>query len=138
MPFASFIVTPDDMDKLAKGQLTSTRHMADMKRLDPNVLEQARIHVEKFKGPILVYSASDDQTGPGDESAKMIMDQLTASRHPYEFRRIQYQGTGHFSFLPNMITGCQTYMNGGTARGDSHGGMDCWKETLGFLHRFLD
>ena len=138
VPYASFLVTAEDMDKIAKGTLTSTRQMADMKKLDPALLQQVTIPVEKFRGPVFIYSGSDDQTGPGDESAKMIMDRLKTHHHPYETRHIQLDGTGHFSFLPNMITGFQTFMNGGSARGDSHGGMVCWSETLAFLHRYLD
>ncbi len=136
VPYAPFRVSEEDWKKMADGSLSSTRHMADMGTLDPRVLAEAVIAVERFRGPILVYSASDDQTGPGDESAQMILARLKG--HPFEVRHIQEPETGHMSFLPNLITANQTFMNGGSARGDCHGGVICWRETLAFLHRHLD
>lgn len=138
LPFAAFMVSAEDMDRIAKGQLTSTRHMADMKKIDPAVLERARIPVERITGPVLLISGSDDQPGPSDESARMVIERLARYKHPYEYKHVDYAGAGHLVFLPQMITGNRRFMNGGHAKADAHGGVAAWAETLDFLRRHFD
>jgi dienelactone hydrolase len=139
LPYIKGIVTPEDIAKYEKGEIDSVRsfYTLGLEKADPETIRQAIIPVEKIQAPILLVSATDDQTWPSAEFSEAIMKRLKKYQHPYEYKHVCCENGGHQVFLPYLVTGQNRSMKGGTTRDEAHGSLFSWEETFAFLYRHL-
>jgi len=139
LPFVQFKFFPEEKEKEMKGELNSfvAAHERSLIQGDPAMIQQATIHVEKIKAPILLISGTEDQTWPADEFCRDIAAKLQKVRFAYEVRHISHEAAGHQSFLPYLITANTPAISGGSDRANSAAGFLSWRETIAFLQRHL-
>lgn len=76
--------------------------------MDTIAEQNARIPVEKIKGPVLLLSASDDEIIPAVEMGEKMMASLEANRFPYPCKHIVLSGphaepTRHFDLVFDFL-----------------------------------
>ncbi len=104
-------------------------------------VEKAAIAVEKINGPVLLISGTDDQMWPSSVMSDMVMQRLTAAKHPFPDRHLSYERAGHAIPFPNMPT-TVNYMHhpianmdvafGGSPEADA-AAADSWEQIVDFL-----
>lgn len=92
-----------------------------------DAVKRALIPVAKIKGPILLFSATDDRIWPSFEMSDMIIRTLREQGFTYTSEHITYDAAGH------TIT--EHYMMGGTEDGNRKARIDSTERTLSFLNR---
>jgi dienelactone hydrolase len=120
-----------------------------LKRLQ-NAEEAARaeIAVERIGGPLLLFSAKDDQMWPSDVFATRIVDRLLARHFAHPVEHYAYENAGHMLTRPFVpTTGVRDVrihpvskrpnMSGGTPEGQARANEDFWQKLLAFLDRYL-
>jgi len=90
-------------------------------------VRRASIPVNKIKGPILLFSATDDRMWPSVEMSDMIMRSLRDQEFSYTFEHITYDNAGH--------TMTEHYMMGGTEEGNRKARIDSTERILSFLNK---
>jgi len=142
LPFARWFFSDDDIEKLMAGESVALRNAYAMDKNDPGILAAATIEVERINGPVLLISGTDDQMWPSDVFGDLVMERLETAGHPHERRHLKVAEAGHLVFLPVFMTAANRepvqFMFGGTAKVDSHGSVEAWREMVDFLHRYLD
>ena len=89
-------------------------------------LKKAVIPVNNIKGPILLFSAKDDQMWPSFELSETIMSSLKEQAFGYSSEHITYENAGH--------TMTEYYLMGGTAEGNQKSRIDSTNRMLFFLN----
>jgi len=140
LPFLGSVVSPEELKKFSTGAVTSFRQYfeKDLKRLDPELIKKATIQVEKIKAHLLMVSGTDDQTWPSTEFSEMIINRLKKYNFEYDYKHIKGENAGHQVFIPDFIVGTYRAFNGGTRKAELVWSIKAWKETLLFLHKYLD
>ena len=90
-------------------------------------VRRALIPVSRIKGPILLFSATDDRMWPSVEMSDMIMRTLRDQGFRYPFEHISYDHAGH--------TMTEHYMMGGTEEGNRKARIDSTERMLLFLNK---
>jgi len=99
------------------------------------------IEVEKTRGPILMFSGSDDRMWPSLMLADIAAQRLLRKSFAYRFEHITYAGAGHFIRFPYSPTITEivhpvvkTLMTlGGDAVSNAAADRDSWERLLSFL-----
>ncbi|GCE23313.1 hypothetical protein KDK_71130 [Dictyobacter kobayashii] len=103
-------------------------------------LEQARIPVEKIRGPILIISGQEDLMWPSTLFGDMIEERLNNHYHPYPHQHISYADAGHkigYPYLPTTIAHARGNAYGGTPEGNAYATEHAWQALLTFLKQTL-
>jgi dienelactone hydrolase len=90
-------------------------------------VRRALIPVARIKGPILLFSATDDRMWPSVEMSEMIMRTLRDEAFSYPCEHIPYDNAGH--------TMTEHYMMGGTEEGNRKARIDSTDKMLLFLNK---
>lgn len=90
-------------------------------------VRRALIPVSKIKGPILLFSARDDQMWPSVEMSDLIMRTLRDQDFSYTSEHIAYDMAGH--------TMTEYFMMGGTEEGNREARIDSREKILSFLNK---
>lgn len=85
-----------------------------------------------------MVSGTDDQTWPSTEFSEMIIKRLKKHHFRYDYKHIKGENAGHQVFIPDFVLGTYRAFNGGTRKAELHWSIKSWKETLLFLHKYLD
>jgi dienelactone hydrolase len=120
-----------------------------LKRMqNPDVLAAAEIPVERIDGPVLLFSAKDDQAWPSDIFAARVVDRLKAHQFTHPVEHYSYENAGHSITRPFVVTSnvrqVQVHavskrpnMLGGTPEGQARANEDSWEKLLAFLDKYL-
>jgi len=140
LPFLGSVVSEEELKKFYTREITSFRQYfeKDLKRLDPDLIKKATIPVEKIKAPILLVSGTDDLTWPSAEFSEMIIQRLIKHGFKYDYKHIKGENAGHQVFIPDFIPDTFRSFNGGTRKAELRWSIKSWKQTLLFLHQYLD
>lgn len=101
---------------------------------------QAKIAVEKIRGPILTISGQEDQMWPSTLFGDMIEERLNKHYHPYFHQHISYTEAGHkigYPYLPTTVNQARENAYGGTPAGNAHAAEHSWQAVLTFLSRIF-
>lgn len=113
---------------------------------DSDAVARARIPVEKFKGPVLLLSGSDDGSWPSSLYSRMVAEHLKEVDHPYPVEHHDYEGAGHSILFPYVPTTQLSYAHpvsgrvsssGGTAAANAVANEESWAAVLRFLRDAL-
>jgi dienelactone hydrolase len=137
----SFMPTPPpDVEAWSKLPvvLTPTFHAAMGMRVRE---EWPEIPVEKTSGPILMFSASDDQMWPSLTLADIAAQRLLRKSFAHRFEHITYAGAGHFIRFPYSPVITEIFHPivkvpmalGGNVVSNAAADRDSWERLLGFL-----
>ena len=140
LPYLGKVFNEEEMNMFMSGQMTSfvDYFRNCLNNTDPDLVEMARIKVEKIRSNLFLLAATDDNTWPSSEHVKMIMDRLKEEESGYEYQYICAEGAGHMVFLPDLIPGKYRAFNGGTPEMDLKYGLESWEKMMDFLHKCLD
>lgn len=120
-----------------------------VKRLqDKDAVSRAEIAVERIEGPLLMFSAKDDQVWPSDIFAARVADRLEAHGFKYHVEHYSYDNAGHLMARPFVPTSDvrqvrvhpvtkRPNMFGGTPEGQAAANEDSWLKLLAFLDKYL-
>ena len=120
-----------------------------LKRLqDPAAIAGAEIAVERIGGPLLLFSARDDQLWPSELFATRIVERLRARRFAYPVEHYSYEDAGHLIARPFVPTSDvrqvrihpvskRPVMMGGTPEGQARANADAWEKLQTFLAMYL-
>lgn len=109
---------------------------------------RAEIQVERINGPVLLFSALDDQVWPSDIFALRVVERLKARGFKHPVEHYAYENAGHFitrPYVPTTTAGVRQVhpvsgrwnVSGGTPEGQARAHEDSWKRLLTFLERYL-
>ena len=90
-------------------------------------VKKALIPVDRIKGPILLFSSTDDRMWPSVEMSDRIMRTLRDQKFSYPYEHITYDDAGH--------TMTEYYMMGGTEEGNRKARIDSTKRMLSLLNK---
>ena len=140
LPYLGSVITEEELKKFNTGAISSFRQYfeEDLKKLDPDLIKKAVIPVEKIKAPILMVSGTDDWTWPSAEFSEMIIERLNKHDFKFDYKHIKGENAGHQVFIPDFIPGTYRAFNGGTRKAELHWSIKSWKQTLLFLHQYMD
>lgn len=120
-----------------------------LKRMnDTAALARAAIPVERITGPVLLFSAKDDQLWPSDVFAARVVERLKAHNFKYPVEHYSYEDAGHMITRPYVPTSDvrlvrvhpvskRSIMFGGTPEGQARANIDSWRKLLLFLAKYL-
>ncbi len=108
-------------------------------------VEHAAIAVEKIKGPVLMFSGTDDQMWPSLNLADLAVRRLLAHDFPHHFEHISYAGAGHFIRFPYSPVMSDLFHPvalapmalGGTPEANHVANLNSWRRSLSFLETYL-
>ncbi len=95
------------------------------------------IPVERIGGPVLLVAAADDEVWPSAALARVAMDRLQHSHHPYADQLVVYPGAGHSIEAPYLPTSATLSYAGGNAQDQAVADADAWSRTLRTLAQRL-
>ena len=132
----------------AADRVLSSRERFLKSMQDATVLAGAEIHVERFDGPVLLFSGKDDQLWPSDVFAARIVERLKAHRFKHPVEHYSYEHAGHRMARPHVPTSDvrevrihsvskRSTMSGGTPEGQARANEDSWQKLLNFLDKHL-
>jgi dienelactone hydrolase len=106
---------------------------------NPAAAVRARIHIEDFKGPLLVAGGVDDQMWASGMMAQNIAERRAEAHR--ETVTLIYTDAGHAlngtGWHPTSQYNAGAFKVGGTAEANAGAQAETWRETLAFLHRTL-
>ena len=120
-----------------------------LKRMnDSSALARAAIPVERMDGPLLMFSAKDDQVWPSDIFAARVVERLKAHQFKHPVEHYSYENAGHMIGRPYVPTSDVRRVNihpvskrpnmmGGTPEGQARANEDSWEKLLAFLGKYL-
>ena len=140
LPFISTIETEEEVQQFIRGEASSIRkwYSDGLAAADPDLIEKAKILVEKIRAPLLLVSDRDDRTWPSSEFCETITQTLKEKNFGYEYRHICGEKAGHHVYWPDYIPGNDAGVEGGNPRDKVKWSLIAWKETVSFLHKYLD
>lgn len=98
---------------------------------DSELIEQARIVVEKIRGPILLISATKDAVWPSTQMAEMILQDVKSHNQYQEVKHVRLDGAGHNLSVPFLPTAAPKNIE---ADVNARAEYVAWQEVLGFLN----
>ena len=110
-----------------------------------DLAKKASIKVELIKGPILLFSGTDDKVWPAAKMADMIENRLKRNNFKYRLKNIKYENAGHLiSTNPEAFSKVRTgkiyidgqyyeYKFGGTNEGDFKARKEAYLQVFKFL-----
>jgi dienelactone hydrolase len=122
---ASIPFVPYDTNNLADPNNPLSIYTNSLKQAE--AVKNATIPVNQIKGPVLLFSAVDDQMWPSVEMSNTIMRELKDDNFAFPYESISYQDAGH--------TLTEYYMMGGTADGNQKARIDSTEKILSFLNK---
>lgn len=110
-------------------------HERALKEASLQMLQDARIHVEKCRCPILMITGGLDFTWPSTEMTEEIIKTLEKAEYPYEYKHLFFPDSGHPFFLPNI----PPYIDNPDAdpKGFAKANQEAWDHMLKFLNNNL-
>jgi len=134
LPYLGNTFNEEEMNMFMTGQMTSfvDYFRKTLNNSDPGLVERARIKVENIKCNLFLVAATDDDTWPSSDYAKIILDHYKKTGYEYQF--ICAEGAGHMVFLPDLIPGKNRVFNGGSPDNDLKYGLVSWRKMIDFLH----
>ena len=112
-----------------------------------DAIARAVIPVEQIRGPLLLFSGSDDHLWPAAEMCEAILARLTDHRFPHKVEYVNYPRAGHMLRYPHLPTTSRRSHNphlrdarfsfGGTPAADAEANADSWLRTIAFLRSSL-
>lgn len=114
---------PYDLSNIPDPNNILSIYRNSLKQVD--VLKRATIPVHKIKGPIMLFSAQDDQMWPSYEFSETIIRTLKERSFSYTSEHITYENAGH--------TMTEYFMMGGTKEGNRAARIDSTARMLSFL-----
>jgi len=140
LPFLSTIETEEEVQRFIRGEATSIRkwYADGLAAAPPDLLDQARIPVEKIKAPLFLVSDRDDRTWPSAEFCEAIIRRLKEKNFAYEVKHICGENAGHQVYWPDYIPGHDPGVGGGNPRDRVKWSLIAWNKMLSFLHKHLD
>jgi dienelactone hydrolase len=102
---------------------------------------RAAIAVEKIRGPVLMFSGTDDQMWPSLNLADAAMQRLLAQDFPHSHEHISYAGAGHFIRFPYSPVISEIFHPvvktpmalGGAPEANHLANLDSWRRCLALL-----
>lgn len=132
---------------LSQGKPVAFKPFYDASRAaDPAVTRAATFPMERIDGPVLCMGGDDDQMWNSAAHCDVALRYLREHRHAFADREIDYPNAGHTFFLAtrgpssallSVSGGGETFLFGGTARGDAAAATDAWKRIWTFLQLSL-
>jgi hypothetical protein len=116
---------PYDLSSLADPSNILSIYRNSLKQQE--AVKKALIQAARIKGPILLFSAKDDQMWPSVEMSDMIMHTLRDHKFSCAYEHISYDDAGH--------TMTEYYMMGGTREGNRKARIDSSEKMLSFLDK---
>ncbi len=140
LPYIGEEFSKEELQKVYTGQVTSYKEyfLNTLKNLDPELIKEAAIKVEKIKAPLFMVSGKADLTWPASIFSEMIISRLKKHEFKYEYEHLAVENAGHLVFLPDFITATYRHFNGGTREAELHGSIRSWNKSIAFLHKHLD
>ena len=137
LPFVSFQRTPDYSAKPYRGTPDFLLALQQ-----PDIVERARIQVERIQGAVLLLSGEDDQIWPSALMARMVIRRLAAANHRYHYEHMSFPGAGHL-IDPGSDAGLTEAKHptgvlvafGGTESGNRAAQAQGWTKTRQFLRQ---
>jgi dienelactone hydrolase len=128
--------------------LLSSRERFLKRMHDTRALRAAEIPVERINGPVLLFSAQDDQVWPSDIFAARVVERLKKKRFKHPVEHYSYADAGHLITRPYLPTtnireitvhpvSHRKTMFGGTPEGQARANEDSWQKLLAFLDKYL-
>lgn len=120
-----------------------------LKRMrDAGAVRRAEIPVERIGGPLLMFSARDDQVWPSDVFAGRVVERLKEHKFTYPVEHYSYENAGHMITRPYVPTSDvrqvrihpvskRPNMFGGTPEGQARANEDSWQKLLTFLDKYV-
>ena len=105
--------------------LQNLRPMYEQSFAHKDLVENARIPIEKINGPILILSGELDSMWPSSTMGNKIVATLKSKNFPHSFHHESYADAGH--------TLNEYFMIGGTKEGNKIARVDSWKRQVIFL-----
>jgi pimeloyl-ACP methyl ester carboxylesterase len=139
LPFISTIETGEEVQQFVRGEATSIRkwYADGLAAARPDLLDKARIPVEKIRAPLFLVSDRDDRTWPSSEFCEMIIQRLKEKNFGYEVKHIRGENAGHQVYWPSYIPGNEPGIEGGNPREKAKWSLIAWNEMLSFLRKYL-
>jgi esterase/lipase len=102
---------------------------------------RAAIAVEKIRGPVLMFSGTDDQMWPSLNLADSAMQRLLAHDFPHSHEHVSYAGAGHFIRFPYSPVISEIFHPivktpmalGGAPEANHMANLDSWRRCLALL-----
>ncbi len=102
---------------------------------------RAAIAVEKIRGPVLMFSGTDDQMWPSLNLADAAMQRLLAHDFPHSHEHVSYAGAGHFIRFPYSPVISEIFHPivktpmalGGAPEANHLANLDSWRRCLALL-----
>jgi dienelactone hydrolase len=145
LPFVADPVTPELQRQVEAGEPVAMRGSFEQGLRDADRVAAATIPVERIHGAVLLISAGDDRSCPGETLSDIALHRLTAHRHPFDHRHLRYPAAGHGICLPpfrpttdTVVPGPGVLLDlGGTARDTAAAQQAAWAAILDFLTTHL-
>jgi dienelactone hydrolase len=140
---------PDMATRFTRADLALAGRDRFLKRLqDKAAVARAEIPVERIAGPLLMFSAKDDQIWPSDVFASRVVERLKAHHFSHPVEHYSYEHAGHMITRPFVPTAevqrvrihpvsKRPNVAGGTPEGQARANEDSWEKLLAFLDTYL-
>jgi dienelactone hydrolase len=140
LPFISTVESEEEVQQYVRGEATSIRQWyADGLAAAPrDLMEEAAIPVERIRAPLFLVSDRHDRTWPSSEFCETIIRRLREKNFGYDVKHICGENAGHQIYWPCYIPGNEPGIERGNPRDQVKWSLIAWKETLSFLHKYLD
>jgi dienelactone hydrolase len=140
LPFVPYANAEAEFARIGSGTQANLRRMQDNGRAaHPDAAVTARIPVERYRGPLLVAGAGDDQVWASGIMATNIARSRTAAG--LATTTLIYPGAGHTlggdGWSPTTMTNAGVFAFGGTPAANARAQAAVWHEVLTFLARTL-
>lgn len=122
-------------------------YMTPGRRTDPAMEQQAAIHVENTRGPVLMISGLDDGIWNSSTMADAVLLRLNLAHFPYHFENLKYNHAGHWAGHPSISPAWHGKIKhpvsgkeidpGGTTEGNALSSLDAIPKVLNFLRENL-
>ncbi len=133
--------------ELSQGQPVAFKPFYDASRAaNAAAVKAAMFPMERIEGPVLCLGGDDDQMWNSASQCDDAMRYLKAHHHRYADREINYPNAGHTfiladrgpsSAMTQVSEGGETFLFGGTKRGDVAAATVAWKAIWAFLRASL-
>jgi dienelactone hydrolase len=137
LPVMQVRPSPEALAQFSRPDPVRLRLLFEPALKDTAALARAAIPVERIQAAVMLVSGADDQMGPSDVAADMMIAKLEASGHSAPHVHLKYQGAGHLIGPPYLPTRLKLrpwrFAVGGTPEGYARADADSWGRVLRFL-----
>ncbi|MGH8238149.1 MAG: acyl-CoA thioester hydrolase/BAAT C-terminal domain-containing protein, partial [Steroidobacteraceae bacterium] len=140
LPFVPYVEFAEEFAGFRTGRDVKMRRFQDKGRAaNPAAAVQARIEVEKFRGPLLIVGGHDDQVWASGMMAQNIAERRTAAG--LATVALIFPEAGHFlsgnGWMPTTQYNVGLSKSGGTPQANAQAQARAYVETIAFLKRTL-